>query len=297
MTEDAIQQKTVKLFLLDGNPKGVKTIKMSNWSGRGYIVPRFELDKLFKIDEIEIQNNLKSPCLYFLIGQSEKEFDKQKIYIGQTENIKNRIISHEKQKDFWNYLLFFVSTDRGELNGGHIKYLEIICIDYVKQYKRCILDNTQQGARNVLSPEDKAFAIEFLLNIKTVLSSIGYRFLEPIVEISESQQLTNNLAILDDIDNDMFFYLKNTNRNVNSRGMFTNDGFVVFTGSTISKEGYETNKIFMDKVNFIDNSITTSEDIIFTSPSQASTAILGYPTNGRDYWKDKNNKSINEKLI
>ena len=43
-----IQQKTVKLFLLDGNPKGVKTIKMSNWNGRGFIVPRSELNSFFQ---------------------------------------------------------------------------------------------------------------------------------------------------------------------------------------------------------------------------------------------------------
>ncbi|MBI5574094.1 MAG: GIY-YIG nuclease family protein [Elusimicrobia bacterium] len=294
MTENITQQKTVKLFLLDGNPRGVKTIKMSNWNGRGYIVPRSELNKLFQIGDTEIQSNLESPCLYFLIGQSEEEFDKQKLYIGQTENIKNRIISHDKQKDFWNYLLFFVSTDR-ELNIGHIRYLETLCIDYAKQYKRCVLDNTQQGTLNSLSPEDRAFVMEFLLNIKTILSSIGYRFLEPIVEVNEPQQDIDKLTISDNIDENAIFYLKK--KNVNSKGMFIPDGFVVLSGSVISKKGYEINKIFMDKVNFIGDSIKTTEDIIFTSPSQASTMILGYPDNGRDSWKDKEDKSIKEKSM
>lgn len=55
------QQKTVKLFLLDGNPRGVKTIKMSNWNGRGFMVPRSELNTFFQIEEAEVQANLVSP--------------------------------------------------------------------------------------------------------------------------------------------------------------------------------------------------------------------------------------------
>jgi hypothetical protein len=291
MDDNWIQQKTVKLFLLDGNPRGVKTIKMSNWNGRGFIVPRSELNSFFQTEETEIQANLESPCLYFLIGQSENEFGKQKVYIGQTESIKNRIIYHDKQKEFWNYLLFFISIDK-ELNSGHIKHLETLCINYAKQYKRCILDNTQLGNLNSLSLEDKAFVIEFLINIKTILSSIGYRFLEPIVELSEDKIVSNPL-IKEKPSEEVKVYYLNKGK-VKARGTYISDGFVVLSGSIISKKGYETNKVFTDKVSFVDNALTTTEDIIFTSPSQASTMILGYPDNGRDSWKDENGKSIKE---
>ena len=290
MESGVIQQKTVKLFLLDGNPKGVKTLKMSNWNGRGFIVPRSELNNFFQTEEIEIQTNLESPCLYFLIGQSENEFGKQKVYIGQTESIKSRIISHDKQKEFWNYLIFFVSTDR-ELNSGHSRHLESLCINLAKQYKRCILDNTQISNLNSLSPEDRAFVVEFLLNIKTILSSIGYRFLEPIVELSEDKPLGQQTQSSE--DEEIYFLNK---AKVKAKGLFVPDGFVVLQQSIISQKGYETNKIFTDKVSFVNNTITTIEDVIFTSPSQASTMILGYPDNGRDSWKDKTGKSIKEKV-
>lgn len=229
--------------------------------------------------------------LYFLIGQSDNELSKQKVYIGQTESIKHRIISHDKQKDFWNYLLFFISTDK-ELNSGHAKHLESLCINYAKQYKRCILDNTQLGNLNSLSLEDKAFVIEFLLNIKTILSSIGYRFLEPIVELSEDKIASNQSIQEQAVGNIKVYYLNKGK--VKARGTYSSDGFVVLSGSIINKKGYETNKVFTDKVSFIENSLTTIEDIIFTSPSQASTMILGYPDNGRDSWKDNDGSSIKE---
>lgn len=296
MNESILQQKTVKLFLLDGNPRGIKTIKMSNWNGRGYIVPRSELIKFLQNEETEIQTSIDAPCLYFLIGQGEIEIDKQKIYIGQTESIRNRISSHDRQKEFWTHLLFFVSTDR-ELNSGHIKYLETLCINFARQYKRCELENSQQGNLNSLSPEDRAFVMEFLLNMKTILSSIGHRFLELIVELTEPQQqsIPSKQTVPSSGEVDEFYYLRKAK--VKAKGIFIPDGFVVLSGSIISKKGYSMNKVFSDKVSFTDDNILTTEDIVFTSPSQASTMILGYPDNGRDSWKDNKGRSIKEKLI
>jgi hypothetical protein len=35
--------KTIKLFLLDGDPTGVKKVQLSNWSGLALVIPRNKL--------------------------------------------------------------------------------------------------------------------------------------------------------------------------------------------------------------------------------------------------------------
>ncbi len=54
--------KTIKIFLLEGDPTGAKKVQLSNWSGMAFVIPRSKLDIVHKRDE------LKKQCIYFLIG-------------------------------------------------------------------------------------------------------------------------------------------------------------------------------------------------------------------------------------
>ena len=45
------------------------------------------------------------------------------VYIGEGDPVRPRLESHSANKDFWTWLVFFVSKD-DSINKAHVKYLE-----------------------------------------------------------------------------------------------------------------------------------------------------------------------------
>ncbi len=111
---------TLKLFLASGDPKRLRTAELSNWTGKAVAAPRVEFDKLVAREES------KSAGVYFLTGV-DPETNKDALYIGEAENIKDRI-KHYLSKDFWNHVSFFITKDEN-LTKAHVKYLEGRLID------------------------------------------------------------------------------------------------------------------------------------------------------------------------
>ena len=115
-----MQAATIKLFLVHGSPNGLRTAELSNWSGKAIAAPRTEISELLKREEIF------SPGFYLLTGVDPESGDRA-IYIGEAENVANRLKGHAA-KDFWNSATVFVSKDEN-LTKAHIRYLEGLLIE------------------------------------------------------------------------------------------------------------------------------------------------------------------------
>ena len=66
------------------------------------VFPRAKLKTFLQREE-----STKAGC-YILIGNDIKNLDKTKLYIGEGENVGNRLKSHamgDKQKEFWNEVI------------------------------------------------------------------------------------------------------------------------------------------------------------------------------------------------
>ncbi|HQD92535.1 MAG TPA: hypothetical protein PK924_04605 [Bacilli bacterium] len=57
------------------------------------------------IDKIEAETSGK--FVYFLIDINQAKNIKRDIYIGKTNSLMNRIVSHRKNKDWWNTIIVF----------------------------------------------------------------------------------------------------------------------------------------------------------------------------------------------
>ncbi len=108
-----MHKKTIELFLLDGNPNDRIICAVSNWDGIGFKIPKT------KIKESKDRNELKNTGLYLLFNKNDSNGS---IYIGETENVYERLLQH-LSKDYWNECLVFVKKDNN-LNKAHIKFLE-----------------------------------------------------------------------------------------------------------------------------------------------------------------------------
>lgn len=175
---------TIRIFVADGDPEGVRIIDRMNWTGKGIIFPRL------KWEEIRQRNEINNAGIYILVGYQEDDSDLPKIYIGQSEVLKNKIDSHNKQKEFWDWAVCFISNNNG-LNRAHITWLEYELIRCAKQIKRCHLDNGNDPLEPSLSEAEKADIQGFLNEILQILPLVGLRVFEPIKAIKVSSITVN----------------------------------------------------------------------------------------------------------
>ena len=175
---------TIKLFLVHGDAKRLRTAELSNWTGKAVAGPRSELDGVLARDEAAKSG------VYFLSG-TDSESGKSAVYVGEAESIRDRLRGH-LDKDFWNHVLFFISKDEN-LTKAHIRHLEGRLIEQAKQAGRADVKNNQgSGAR--LPESDREDMEIFLEKAHQLLPVLGVEVLVPTVThaagISELETLT-----------------------------------------------------------------------------------------------------------
>ncbi len=164
---------TIRIFVPDGDPEGLKLIDRMNWTGIGLAFPRI------KWLEIRKRDQFKSAGVYILTGYKgqEENDDLPMIYVGQADSVRNRIDSHDKNKDFWDHGIIFVS-ENNSLNRAHVTWLEYALVDRAIKAKRCILDNGNAPQEPTLTEAEKADTQSFLNEILQILPLVNLRAFE-----------------------------------------------------------------------------------------------------------------------
>ena len=163
---------TIRIFVPDGDPEGIRIIDRMNWTGRGLVFPRN------KWDDFRKRPDLTKTGVYILVGFKEGEAnDLLTIYIGQADGVGNRIESHSQKKDFWTWGVVFVSSS-GDLNRAHVTWLEYELINRAIQVGGCHLDNGNAPQEPALSEAEKADVQGFLKEILQILPLVGLRVFE-----------------------------------------------------------------------------------------------------------------------
>lgn len=200
-----MQAATIKLFLVHGSPSGLRTAELSNWSGKAVAAPRTELAELL------VREELASPGFYLLTGVEPDSGDRA-IYIGEAENVANRLKGHAS-KDFWNSATVFVSKDEN-LTKAHIKYLEGILIKMaIENGTSVVMNAANSGAK--LPESDAAEMDIFLQKCLQLLPVLGVTNFSKIVGPESSEEELLYCKIKECV----------------ATGKRTQNGFVVFAGS------------------------------------------------------------------
>lgn len=274
--------KTIKLFLLDGDPNGRMICELSNWTGKAYKIPRI------KIKDSSDRDELNSTGIYLLFGKPEGE--KDQVYIGEAESILKRLNQHLTQKDFWHEAIIFISKD-DNLNKAHIKYLENRLHETAVIADRYKIENSVVPTQSSISESDKAEMEEFIENVKLLVNTLGHKV---FVEKREHKTL---------LQKQFTFSIKAT-RGADAIGEATSEGFVVFKGSKASATTVTSiSPSFLKLRNsLIDKGIMTlsgdvyefKEDYIFSSPSSAAVIVMGRNANGPLEWKLPTGQTLRE---
>ena len=273
---------TIKLFLVHGEPKHLRTAELSNWSGKAVAGPRSELDDLLKRDEA------RSTGIYLLIG-TDSASGAPAVYVGEAESIRGRLRSHTN-KDFWNQVVFFVSKDEN-LTKAHVRFLEGRLIEQAGLTKRAQLMNGQSSGSK-LPESDREDMEVFLDKILQLLPVLGIDSLLPVA--------TRQPAGAE--DQMLFCDIKG----LRATGYLAPAGLVVSQGSQAVIQERESAQRYPSVIaarrQMIEDGtledkgdhFVFSEDVEFTSPSAAATVIHGGSANGLLAWKTEDGRSLKD---
>ncbi len=273
--------KTIKIFLIDGEPNGRMSCELSNWSGKAYKIPRI------KVKDCIDRTDLITTGVYLLFGKDEE--GKDLVYIGEAESILKRLNQHLNQKDFWNETVVFISKDEN-LNKAHVKYLENRLHDIALKAKRYKVENSITPTQSSISESDRAEMEEFIENIKMLVNTLGHKVFDEKRDVKPKQKLET-------------FSIKAA-RGADGHGEPTSDGFVVFKGSKAAstivnsmtpgfikfRQKLIDEGMLINKIEYFE----FSDDYIFSSPSTAAVIVMGRNANGLSEWKLKSGKTLKD---
>ncbi len=232
---------------------------------------------------------LSNTGVYFLFGQ-EPDQELPSVYIGEAENIYARLIQHNKDdtKDFWTETVCFVTKDNS-LTKAHVKFLEYNAYRIARDIKRCHVANSSIPASIKLPEMDEADADNFLIEMKIILSSLGWNILLPPQQSEQSEDVT-------------YSYSKGS---VHAKGKYLSEGFLIYKGSCVESK---TQKSAGPWVQALRDELLKSgvlkegpnqtyelmQDYLFKSPSAAGAIVRGGNINGWTFWKDSSGKTLDE---
>ncbi|WP_279071750.1 GIY-YIG nuclease family protein [Microbacterium lacticum] len=279
--------KQVKLFLVDGNPGGLTTAEITNWTGSVVSARRSDLAELLRREEAERTG------VYLLLGEDEEAVGDTRCYIGEADVVATRMRSHVKDKSFWSQAVLITSKDTN-LTKSHVRYLESRLIELAQQAGRVTLENGTAPPRPRLPEADVSDMEYFLGELHIVLPVLGVNVIR--VRAARSQ------ADGSSISESPVFTLTNKNRTVDARAQQIDGEFIMLSGSIVvptwhgvghalsTQKAYASYRAQHEGL-VADGSIVveggtarTTRDIVFGSPSTAGAVALGRSCNGRVEW-------------
>lgn len=275
--------RSIRIYLDGGSVSGIRHAELANWTGQALLCPRSRVAEL-----ANWQTVARRPGVYFLLNMDQGAMPG--VYIGESEDVSERIRQQLREQDFWAEALLFTSKDEN-LTKSHIKFLEAKLVERATAARRYRMQNANRPTQSGLPRPDVDAMEEFLLNVPLLLGVLGHRVLDPV---SSQEALAGEGGVR------LFFSAKEAK----AQGAVTDEGFVVFKGST-AMPGF-TNAMTPGWIAFKQELVSSgklvsagqvlefSEDVLFSSPSAAAAVVYANNANGRVLWKAADGRSLKE---
>lgn len=281
----ALRGKNINLFLMDGEVNGRIKCTIPNWTGLAFKIPRTSLDLC------KYRPELKQTGIYMLFGGNDST-GKQAVYVGQAgvrkngEGILNRLQEHNRnpKKDYWNEAIV-ITTSNDSMGPTEISYLEHRFCQIAIEANRYEVKNGNDPTPGNPSEEKMSELEDFIDYARVVVGMLGHKVFVPLI----SEEITP-------IEVQEFICTRN---GVMAFAVRTSDGFVLKKDSMITDKLTNSCPEYVIKKRqqckgIIDSKNTLTENILFNTPSGASSFVCGASTNGNVEWKTKDGKLLKE---
>ena len=285
--------KSIRVYLADATVAGIRYAELVNWTGQALACPRNRLAELVSWPEAA------KPGVYLLL-EARLGDSKPFAYIGESENVMERLTSHDRQKEWWNEVVIFTSKDQN-LTKAHVKFLESSLVMLAEQADRYELENGNRPTESSLPRADRDAMEEFTQNLRMVLGTLGFPILEPllrqpmpIVDVAVAS------AVMRKKKADMDFTFRVNN--LLALGALTDEGFVLRKGSQVSRTNTESAAVRVIKLKeqlVADGRLVPEgdhlllmEDVLLSSSSYAAVMVAGTSRSGPQSWIAVDGRSL-----
>lgn len=267
--------QTIRLFLVDGSPGGMWIAEIMGRTIRAIVAPlnTSKFNDLFKRPEVQ------KAGVYILARIDPEDPLQQRIYIGQSENVLQRLRQHANRE--WERVIIFSSTD-ANLTKSHVLYLESRLINLAKSSGRAKIENDNITKIPALPEADQSYMEEWMDWVKLLLPVLGYNFAASELDKPYKPSLK--------------LYMNKVG--VNAKLYQINDEWIIIKGSTARRDVTNSLPASLSKLRdslVADGILVTDEtnagylkftkNYPATSLSMAATLIAGTPYNGTEAWE------------
>lgn len=286
--------QSLELFFIDGKPDGMLTAEVFNWTGHVLMTPRTQLSAALKRIEARYTG------VYLLLGEDDNG---PLAYIGEGEDIGDRIKSHDTKKDWWT-LAVLITSAANNLNKAHVKYLESRLVEEARRIGKIALDNGNTPPRPSLSEAARANMENFLEYILMVLPAL--RIDSFLVNTRPKSPASHSALDAQSAEAAPTFLLNTPKHGIQATAVLENGEFVVQAGSRVSPRwkgkgtedtGYARLFAELVKTGVLaehSNGRVFTDNYAFKSPIAAAAVVNGRPANGTIEWKMGSGKTYKQ---
>lgn len=274
--------RSLELYFIDGRPDGMLTAEVFNWTGHVLMTPRTQISAALARKEARYTG------VYLLLGELEGE---PCAYIGEGEDISDRIRNHDTKKDWWTRAIL-VTSAANNLNKAHVKYLEARLVEEARAVGRVALDNGNTPPRPSLSEAAQSNMEAFLGYLLMVLPALRIDMFikntRPAVPVAAHSTSATEAPR---------FRLVNKKHGLTATAVLKDGEFIVEKGSSarLRWEGATTRQTSyallhdeLRKTGVLKESgehCVFAQNYAFSSTSAAAAAVLGRPASGPLEWR------------
>lgn len=280
--------RSLKLFLADGTPSGVITAELGGSNLVAVAASRTVLPELIR------RREAKKTGIYVLVGPDPNSPDRQKVYVGEGDQIRARLASHDAdaRKEFFTRVVFVVAKDEN-LTKAHVRYLESRVIAAVRNSGRASLDNGTEPPFKGLPEPELADMERALVEIEILLPVLGFDFLRPAG--SEAGAILGKLQPSLAVGSETAVFLFELG-GAKAKAREAAGEFVVLAGSLASREEKPAcpDAIKRRRADLIKEGalaptgdgklLRFTRDVAFDTPSGAARVIYGANASGPEHW-------------
>jgi predicted GIY-YIG superfamily endonuclease len=286
-----------------------------NWTGHVLSAPRARIVDVLRRPEVNRTG------VYFLVGSDPNNLGQSIVYIGESDNVADRLAQHNRDeaKNFWESTCIVTNKD-ANLTKAHARYLESRLIQLAKKAGRAKLENSTAPDFGYLPESDISDMEYFLEQLQTLLPVLGMDFLRLAPQLARSTGVAVGEAQVIGIsgsdaatgydhyivgqerptiygEESPEFTFSDHNGNIRASAVEIEGQMVILKGSEardaespslasnvrlVRQQLKEAGKLVPSQKTAV---LRFEEDVAFSSPSAAAQAVMATSRNGRTDWK------------
>jgi hypothetical protein len=284
------------MYLVDGKPEGLRVIDRSGWTGVCLAFSRADYA------EAKARPELGRTGVYVLVGPEVDGPRPQRVYVGEGDEVRTRLDSHHRDKDFWTHA-YVLTTKDDSLNKAHVRYLESRLLELAATVDAAARENGTMPPRLALGEAEESDMENYLENSLVLLPLLGVTLFDVVDAVGVPPHPTDGLTGDGELAGGaVTYYLRAPHTEATgqneSRGFLVKEGALGRALTKTMNAGYELkrNRLRIEEILVPHGleQLRLTRDYLFDSPSQAASVLTGGSKNGRDAWRDSRGRTLKQ---